>query len=197
MPAFCSCGAELPPDALFCHKCGKPQRDIPAPQPILEPAPAPAATPPPADTPAPLNFHNRMAVRIAVGVAAMATLVNLFLPFLTWIAAGFFAVLFYRRKTGNLLDVGAGLRMGWITGIATFVLFALIELPVAVSGKLGAMLQEQMKNSGRAQDPMFQQMVQFVQTGPGIAALLVTGFIFITALTMAGGAIGAKMVGRD
>src|ERR1017187_9471093 len=28
MPEFCTCGAQLPPDSLFCHKCGKPQRDV-------------------------------------------------------------------------------------------------------------------------------------------------------------------------
>ena len=27
MPEFCTCGAELPPDARFCHRCGKPQRE--------------------------------------------------------------------------------------------------------------------------------------------------------------------------
>ena len=26
---FCTCGAQLPPDARFCHKCGKPQYDYP------------------------------------------------------------------------------------------------------------------------------------------------------------------------
>ena len=35
MPEFCSCGAQLPPDALFCHKCGKPQRDIVEPDPAM------------------------------------------------------------------------------------------------------------------------------------------------------------------
>jgi hypothetical protein len=197
MPEFCSCGAQLPPDALFCHKCGQPQREIVTPEPVIEPPPHPAAAPPVAPASVPLNFRNPMALKIATGVAAMATLVNFFLPFLTWIAAGFFAVLFYRRKTGSMLDVVAGVRMGWITGIVMFLLFAIIELPVAVSGKLAPMLQDQMRNSGRAQDPMFQQMIQFIQTGPGIAAMLVTGFVFITALSMAGGAIGAKMVGRE
>ena len=33
MADFCTCGAELPPDALFCHKCGKPQREIVEPEP--------------------------------------------------------------------------------------------------------------------------------------------------------------------
>ena len=27
VPEYCTCGAKLPEDALFCHKCGKPQRE--------------------------------------------------------------------------------------------------------------------------------------------------------------------------
>ena len=27
VPEYCTCGAQLPPDARFCHKCGKPQYD--------------------------------------------------------------------------------------------------------------------------------------------------------------------------
>ena len=72
MPEFCTCGAQLPPDALFCHKCGKPQRDIVTPE--IEPNTYPAAVeasvapPPPAPRlqPLPLNFHNPIAVRIAL-----------------------------------------------------------------------------------------------------------------------------------
>ncbi len=201
MPDYCNCGAELPPDALFCHKCGRPQRDIITPEPVFEQATEPAPAVIPVASVIPLNFHNPVAVKIATGVAAMATLLNLFLPFFTWIAAGFFAVLFYRRKTGTSVDVGAGVRMGWITGILMFALFAVVQVPVALSGKLGSIFQEQVKNFPRAQDPMVQQMVQFFQTGPGIAALLVVtlmlGFVFITGLSMAGGAIGAKMIGRE
>ncbi len=170
------------------------------PEPILEPTPQPPPTRPPTVV-IPLNFHNPIAVKIATGVAAIATLLNLFLPFLTWIAAGFFAVLFYRRRTGTLVDVGSGVRMGWITGLMMFALFAIVQVPVAISGKLGTLFQEQMKNFPRAQDPAVQQMLQFFQTGPGIAALLLftlfMGFVFITGLSMAGGALGAKMVGRD
>ncbi len=42
MPDFCTCGAQLPPDALFCHKCGKPQREI---APVAAEAPAPELSP--------------------------------------------------------------------------------------------------------------------------------------------------------
>jgi len=76
MPEFCTCGAQLPPDALFCHKCGKPQRELVVPEThIPEHAEfalplAPSAVNPEA---APMNFHNRVAVRIALLVAVIAT----------------------------------------------------------------------------------------------------------------------------
>src|SRR5579884_504964 len=72
VPGYCTCGAKLPEDARFCHKCGKPQRDEPllaelaAPPP---PPPQPAAPPPPP----PISFRNRAAVRSALlsGVLAV------------------------------------------------------------------------------------------------------------------------------
>ena len=142
-------------------------------------------------------------MRIAILVAATATLLS-FLPFLNWLAAGFFAVFFYRRKTGTLLNVGSGVRLGWITGILMFglssIVFAAQQLPAALSGHLDVRFQEQLKNLA-AQDPLSQQMMQFFQTGPGIILLLVFSlvalFLFTTGLSMAGGALGAKIVGRD
>jgi hypothetical protein len=203
MPEFCSCGAQLPPDALFCHKCGKPQRELVVPETVapVQPAVAPPHIPTRLEPP-PVNFHNRVAMRIALLVAAIATLLS-FVPFLNWLAAGFFAVFFYRRKTGSLLNVGAGVRMGWITGILMFglsgVVFAVQQLPGALSGHLDSRLQEQLKNLS-AHDPLSQQMMQYFQSGPGVMVLfvfsLVALFLFTTGLSMAGGALGAKMVGR-
>src|SRR5260370_36269576 len=110
MPEFCSCGAQLPPDALFCHKCGKPQRELVVPETVAPVAPPPLPQVQPRPVPPPVNFHNGVALRIAILVAAMATLLSLFLPFLTWLAGGFFASFLYRRKTGPL-NVGAGVRL--------------------------------------------------------------------------------------
>jgi hypothetical protein len=52
-----------------------------------------------------------------------------------------------------------------------------------------------------AGDPAVQQMLAFFQSGPGLAVALgfalVVLFCFITGLSMAGGALGAKMGGRS
>ncbi len=208
MPEFCSCGAQLPPDAIFCHKCGKPQRDVApeeAPPPPRESfVPLPPPTPVPAEVstpPAPqaLNFRNPIAVRIALLVGVVATVLG-FIPLLNWLAAGFFAVYFYRRKTGSLLKVGAGARMGWITGVLMFPMWAAIfTLPEVFSGHLGTMMQEQLKR-WPAQDPAVQQAITMFTSGPGLAFLLVCSlaflFVVITCLSIAGGALGAKVVGR-
>jgi hypothetical protein len=211
MPEFCTCGAQLTPDALFCHKCGKAQRELVEPETVVTPPePGLAAPPLPPAAPAqlPLNFHNPIAVRIALLVAITATVLSLFLPLVPWIAAGFFADFFYRRRTGSLLNVTAGVRMGWITGIIMFALtaigFTAQQLPVALSGRLATAFQEQIKNFPGQDPKMVEQMVHFFQTGPGIAAMfalsLVGLFLFITGSSIAGGALGAfgaKMMGRS
>jgi hypothetical protein len=195
MPEFCTCGAQLPPDAVFCHKCGKPQREGIEPE-IATPAPAPVA--PVAAPPAPfaaVNFHNPVAVRIAllVGVAAMFCS---WLPLVNWLAGGFFAVFFYRRRTRDLLNVGAGAKMGWITGVIMFTMWSILFMFLGLSGKLAEQLQEQLK-SLPYNDPSFAQAAHYLASPAGLLVLLAMGFVFITCLSIAGGAIGAKIVGRD
>jgi len=202
MADFCSCGAELPPDALFCHKCGKPQRELTE---VVVEAPAPVAQvelpPAAAARSAPLGFRNPLALRIAMLVAIGATALFWVLPIVNWLVAGFFAAFFYRRRSGSLMNVGAGLRMGWMTGLLAFVPFATISLavmlPAALSGRLAAAYQQQMK-SFPLQDPAsVQEATRFIATGPGIAVALsftlIVTFVFITFLSMAGGALAAKL----
>jgi hypothetical protein len=203
MPDFCTCGTQLVPDSLFCHKCGKPTREIVVPE-TLEPIPVIIAPAPPRPEAIPVDFHNVVAVRIALLAAFIATIMSFVLPFLTWVCGGFFAVLFYRRKTGRLLNVGAGVRMGWITGLLTFglssITFAVKQIQNVRSGQLGAALREQLKGLP-AQDPMAQQVAHFLQSGPGLFIMVLFSFLalflFTTGLSIAGGALGAKMVGRD
>ena len=210
MPEFCSCGAQLPPDSLFCNKCGKPQREVIEPEPepdvvseIVEPTPTQTAAAP---QPPALNFHNLVAVRIALIVAPVAFLL-LGLPafsLLLWIAAGFLAVFFHRRRTGVLLNVRAGVRLGWITGVIMFavttVIFTLTVVPAVANGGVN-LLREQLKN--RPPDPNVQEALRMLESAPaaGLATVLLASlfmlFVFITLLSMAGGALGAKFVSRN
>jgi hypothetical protein len=203
MPEFCSCGAQLAPDSLFCHKCGKPQREViePEPEPEIVPEVVVEATLAP-PSPAPLNFHNPIAVRVAFTVALVATLLSWIpaLNVLLWVAAGFFAVYLYRRRTGVFLNVRAGVRMGWITGVLMFVIttviFTVTVIPAAANGGIATLFRQQFKN---ASDPNVQEALRMLETGPGIATILLATlfmlFCFITLLAMAGGALGAKLVG--
>src|ERR1019366_3176643 len=136
MPEFCTCGAQLPPDALFCHKCGKPQRELIAPEfqipenaeSALPPAPVPLAP-----DALPMNFRNRVAVLFTA-----------------------FAIVF---------NVSGGIEM----------------------------LQSQFRN---ASDPKVQEALQTLRSGSGVAIFLIQLFLFITCLSMIGGALGAKLIGR-
>jgi uncharacterized membrane protein (DUF485 family) len=128
-------------------------------------------------------------------MAIMATLL-FFLPYLNWLAAGFFSVLLYRRRTGYLLNLESGVRLGWITGVLMFVIvMVLLTVSLALVNAAGgfAALPPEVKN---ALDPKFQEAMKALQSGPAIAELLVMLFTFITLLSMAGGALGAKLTGR-
>lgn len=215
MPQFCTCGAELPSDARFCHKCGKPQLD----DAVHEQAPSPPqpiipvtfqVTAAAAAAHRELNFHNPVAVRVGLSMASVAALLS-WLPLVNlgfviwWVAAGFCSVYLYHRRTGELLSVRNGLRIGWITGVLTFaimtVLFTISIIPLAFSsGGLAGIYQEQMRNMP-VHDANMDQALRMFQTPSGLATILlftlVLFFGIITFLCTAGGALGAKIVGRE
>jgi hypothetical protein len=154
--------------------------------------------PPPVPLPPqalPMNFHNPVAMRIAFTAAVLAAMLS-WVPFLNvvmWLGAGYFAVFFYRRSTGHLLNLGAGLRMGWITGVMMFgivaVLFTAFVIVFNASGGI-AVFQSEFRN---ASDPKVQEAIQTLRSGSGIAVFLMQLFLFITCLSMVGGALGAKL----
>jgi len=199
MAEVCSCGTQLVEDALFCHRCGKPTRELVVPE-TVEPPEAPpvvpelqqavraAAAPPP-------SFHNPVATRIALAVAGVGTLLS-FLPYINFLAAGFFAVFFYRRRTGRPLNVESGLRMGWMTGIIMFGIMALIlTVGILVMRAAGGSVPAELRASF---DPrIIEAMNKLIQSGSAVFSVLVEMFVLTTLLSMAGGALGAKMVGRN
>jgi hypothetical protein len=130
----CTCGAVLPEDARFCHKCGKPQFE----EDIARFSDNEAATPVqgpidvPANKTAPIGFGNMRAVAITMAAAAVA-LVALFLaaaisPVLGPVvlcSAGFAAARLYRNRTAEPLSPGGGAYLGLMTGIWLFLVVAI------------------------------------------------------------------------
>jgi hypothetical protein len=212
VPEFCTCGAQLPPDARFCHKCGKPQYDYPGLEEIA-PAPVPAEVVTLPQTPdvqlsGEISFHNRLAVRIGF-VAALAAvfvfLVPLPFPFLrlliAFVAGGFFAVFLYSRRTGQTLSIGGGARMGWITGIFSFtmlsVLFAVVMVKISNDGGLAKYLLSQLP----ANDARSESVAQAFNDPAMLVVLVLLSlgmlFIVLTALPIIGGALGAKVLEKE
>ena len=202
MADFCTCGAQLPEDAVFCHKCGKPQREIaavepePPPQPVWQ-APALDAAgvlPPqvPPHEPPAVNFRNPVAWRVAV-LVSLAASAFFFLPYVNWLAAGYFAVFLYRRKTGTAVNVIAGVRIGWMTGLLMFAILAVFFAGFILMYNADGMREMFQAQFGR--DPRMQQMLTMIQSVPDVLGTLLTIFLCTTFLSMAGGALGAKLVG--
>ena len=206
MPERCTCGAQLPEDALFCHKCGKPQREIVA---VTEPEVVPAPPPiPVASPPLVISFHNGPAVRIALSMGFLAFLCllvvgQLALPqalIFVWLAAaGFLAVFLYRRSTGQRLSVMNGARLGWISGIFGFVIVTIILtlFVIALSEpSVVATLREQVKTRG-IPEANLDQMIEALRSPSGITSALGLFFLLFTVLPAFGGAVGAKLLDRD
>jgi hypothetical protein len=209
VPDFCTCGAELPPDARFCHKCGKPQRE----ELIVEEEVAPAVVetpplPPPPPAHVPIGFRNPLALRVAVFTALVSLFLNLLVllacPF--WLtAAGFLGVYLYHRRTGEVLSLRNGAKLGWITGLIAFV-FSSVPLVFVYVEQVTAPdyvshLREQMTKFPFFPPGFEDQMIASVQTPAGIVTqvviLLVMLFVLFTLFPLLGGALGAKVLGKD
>lgn len=212
VPEFCTCGAQLPPDARFCHKCGKPQYDYPAIEnEPSESVPSPAvAAAPVAQPPLEISFHNRLAVRIGFLAALMAVLPFMlllpvpFLPSLVAFLTGFLAVFIYSRLTGQALSIRSGARMGWITGIFSFTFatafFTITMVAISTQGKIADFFREHQDQLHLRSDQL-SAMTKLLEDPAGLVGLIVVTlvmlFILLTALPMLGGALGAKVLEKE
>jgi hypothetical protein len=202
VPEYCTCGAQLPEDARFCHKCGKPQREedlLDEPVVVVPPPPALAPAPPP---PA-INFHNAIAVRVALLAGTLAFMISAVLGPLGLVAlaaAGFFAVYLYRRRTGAILSVANGARLGWLSGIFIFTIAIIvftIQLVALSPSQMMRDLHEQMTKNYSASEAQINQVIAFLGSPSGIGMIVLFSFLMITLLPALGGAVGAKLLNRQ
>ena len=206
MADFCTCGAELPENARFCHRCGKPQYE---PEPVAqtetvkaEDLVAHAAEP---ITP---SFHQPVAVRIGLFVGSIAALLCLAVPlgFVVWLsAAGFSSVYLFHRRTGQSLTIRGGMRMGWIAGMLSFVIITVLFTISAVAaanrpGGLPAFFREQ-PNAGAFRAEDLETVIQVLQNPVNQAIVYIFFLLFcftvIAVFCTAGGALGAKVLEKD
>jgi hypothetical protein len=204
---YCTCGAQLPPDALFCHRCGKPQRELPNVAPEAPPEPQPVPVTEPLAAPARIGLRNAQAVRVAFLTGSLTFLLSVMpfpapLRFVFWVAAGAFAVYLYNRRSGEVLEIAGGARMGWITGLFCFVIFTvLFAASVAVlhfilrDAGLESAYRQQMSAMGVSPENI-EQALEALQSPAQLIGALLTAFVLFTTLPALGGALGAKLLRR-
>jgi hypothetical protein len=196
-PEKCTCGAVLAENARFCHRCGRPVHEMSAAE-LEELFPTPP-TPPPTPVivipprPMPIGWSNPVALRVAIMMSLAITMMDLmpylnYLFFLWWMLAGWGSVWLYRRLTGLEVTVSAGARLGFLTGLFTFIGMALLfALMMASSEVRDALNQQMMKDPHTAEvlkNPTVLASVMIVA--------LVMFFAMVAGLCTAGGALGAK-----
>jgi hypothetical protein len=201
-------------DALFCHKCGRPVRPL-----VVEEPPAVAAPPEPEPPPEdivilrqaqpedlPVDFRNRLAVRCAMLAAAAAQLLTSLLSVLggallfplVMIGGGWFASFLYRRRCGVRLTTQAGARIGWISGVFSFIITAIfftLNIALLVSSKEAMEAYRKSAAAMGMPSQMLDEMNELLHNpAPLFVALLIVVlllFIFHTLMSAIGGALEA------
>ncbi|MGH9620595.1 MAG: zinc ribbon domain-containing protein [Bryobacteraceae bacterium] len=208
METRCTCGAVLPDDARFCHRCGKPQLEEDLAR-LAEAEAAPALPPAPVQ-PKPkaansrISFRNGRAVAVSIVVAALALFgmgfASLLTPLLAPVvlcAAGFISVVIYRSQSAEPLSGSAGARLGWMTGLWLFLVILAILAVVAVyissSAGRDALRAAPMAMSNPEVAKMLSDPHEFLAAVP---LTIVQIFLMITLLPGLGGFLGAKFAKR-
>ena len=123
-------------------------------------------------------------------------------PFLVpvWlVAAGFFAVQAYRRRTGQRLSWLNGAHLGWLCGIFGFAIIAAVVtvMLIALSDPSVVQAIRDMKGPPE-QEERIKQMLEMIHNGPAqILIGLFQSFLLFTILPACGGALGVKLLDRD
>lgn len=173
---------------------------------MMEEAPAPVAVavePPPvtAAEPAAITLANRAAVRAALPAGFAAFFLSGPLGALGLVAlvgGGVFAVYLYRRSTGQSVSAANGARLGWITGLFLFVLLLLsFTASIMLEPTFFDDLQKQITERATLPEADVQRIISMVRTPLGIAAMVLGMFLSSTLPPALGGAVGAKLLGRN
>jgi type VI protein secretion system component VasK len=151
-------------------------------------------------------------VRVAAMAAVLCSLATL-LPFpsflvILWrlvvlVAAGFIAVHWYQRRTGEWLNVKSGIRLGWMTGFFSYLIAVVLTVfaMAVISASEGGLAEFWRKQLAAAGGPESEEAMRILGSTEGIVFLMVltfaAAFLIFTALPMIGGALGAKVLEKE
>jgi hypothetical protein len=143
---------------------------------------------------------------LAALVASVAMILELVVPLIAVIGAGFFAVVLYRRNNpGILVRASAGARLGVLCGFLCSASTAVLgALRVAVLHQFEQirrmMLEIVQQNAPRYSDPQYQPALEFLRSPAGLVfmmvLLLIVVFLIFLILGALGGALGGAILGR-
>ena len=198
MEQRCTCGALLPPDARFCHKCGKPQyeEDIQRFAALdAEAAPTPAQVTQIIEPLVPGGVGNLRAVGITMAAAALAfvgmLIVGMVFPPavpLILCAAGFAAARFYGMN--RALTALNGALLGTMTGAWLFVVFAVCV--GTASATIGTPEGQAMMKS--ISPNVAPEMIRILQDPHQmLTGFLLPVFFFLVFSSAFGGLLGARL----
>lgn len=207
------CGTPVSQGALFCSQCGAPQIRVAVQESQPATVPLPPGTPdeiqPPAQ-PVPtlahpggeIDWHLARQKLLLVGV--ISGLLTVFLPaggigFLAWmLLGGFVAVRLYAARPGLRLTSAAGAKLGAVTALAGFVtwtalfLFGVATHAPEVRDNVRKSMQEWVT---QYPSPQANQVVEFVSTPAGFAALITISIVMGLVIFLLCGALSGALAG--
>lgn len=196
MQPRCSCGALLPEDARFCHKCGKPQyeEDI-ARLRAEESTPAPVAHVVVEAAPSNIGFGNKHAVKITLAVAALSFIILSFaarvapgLALILLFGSGFAAASLYRARTSQAITMKAGATLGAMTWLWLFLVFLI--------GTTVSLTSEQNREAMKAAMPKVPEVTQVMNDPQQMVLVILMAIVFLFFLGTVSAAFGGMLAAR-
>ncbi len=199
----CNCGAQLPDDARFCHRCGKPQFEEDVAR--LEEQTAAQIPPPPVAPPISIDFGNKRALFVSIAVGLLTLLVFttgsvlipgalLILPLFCF--AGYTAARWYIKQTGEAITPQGGARLGFMTALWAFLVVALFSVVFAAfisspewRDQLISVLSSQQSSTAKEMSKMLQDPRQSILV---LMGGLLVNFCLFTFSSMLGGMLGVR-----
>jgi hypothetical protein len=205
------CGASVEDGIPFCPKCAAPQIRValagaagtPA-EAVGAAAAAYASHVPPFE----IDWRRALPASLQAGlIAAILMIIPLGASFgLGMLAAGFLAVIFYRRRMpGSNLRPGKGAQLGAASGALGFVIYGIFTAVETMLRGTGnevrkALVAAVEQAAARNPDPQAQQMMQYLKTPAGLTLVMILGlmvmFCLFVVVSSLGGALGAAMLRR-